>query len=86
MRRQRELAPSTSLEDDLDDASRFTARYDAVIDWSDGRSTITEKLMVSSWALRCWRAGPLFRRRMLRSMAVVLAAAVASIGLVALVS
>jgi hypothetical protein len=50
-RTQRQAVPSTGIEDSLDDASRYTARYDAVTYWSDARSTITEKLMVSSWAL-----------------------------------
>ena len=67
-------------------ALESTARYDAVTDWSDGRSTFTEKPMVSSWALRYWRSGPRFRDRMLRSTALTIATAAAAVVLAALFS
>lgn len=79
-----EPGPSTAVEDMLDDASRSTARYDAVTDWSDGRSTLAEKLMVSSWALRYWRSGSQFRGRMLRSTALTVVVAAAAVALAAL--
>lgn len=67
-RRRKVPAPSTRWADRLEDAADYTARYDAPIDWADGRSTMTEKLIRSAGMLRYWKAGPAFRRRMLGSM------------------
>lgn len=79
-RRGRRPPPATmSLADRLDDASAHTQRYDVPTDFADGRSTFSEKLLVSSWVLRYWGAGSAFRRRMVRSTVVLLAAVAAAL-------
>lgn len=67
-RRRKVPTPSTAWADRLEDAADYTARYDVPVDWADGRSSTTEKLIRSAGMLRYWKAGPLFRRRMLRSV------------------
>lgn len=87
IRRGRRPRPARgSAADWLDDTSAFTERYDAVTDWSDGRSTFSEKLLFGSWVARYWSAGPRFRWRMLRSLALLVVAAAAAIAVAIAIS